>query len=84
MLHAINGGWSINGGHESKVVLCMLGLFAEEERDLVSLRTEEALAARHRLLPKQQQWIEPGLIMGISRSFPIYIELNKPARIILY
>jgi DNA invertase Pin-like site-specific DNA recombinase len=46
VLHAINGGWSINGGHESKVVLCMLGLFAEEERDLVSLRTKEALAAR--------------------------------------
>ena len=46
VLHAMKGGWSINGGLESKVVLYMLGLFAEVERDLVSLRTKEALAAR--------------------------------------
>jgi DNA invertase Pin-like site-specific DNA recombinase len=31
---------------ESKIVLFMLGMFAEVERDLVSLRTKEALAAR--------------------------------------
>ena len=45
-VHAIKGGWSINGGIESKVVLYMLGMFAEVERDLISLRTKEALAAR--------------------------------------
>lgn len=45
-LHAIKGGWSIDGGMESKIVLFMLGMFAEVERDLVSLRTKEALAAR--------------------------------------
>lgn len=45
-VHAIKGGWSINGGIESKVVLYMLGMFAEIERDLISLRTKEALAAR--------------------------------------
>ena len=50
MLHAVKGGWSINGGLESKVVLYMLGLFAEVERDLVSLWTREALAARRALV----------------------------------
>ena len=45
-VHAIKGGWSINGGIGSKVVLYMLGMFAEIERDLISLRTKEALAAR--------------------------------------
>ena len=47
-LHAIKGGWSIDGGMESKIVLFMLGMFAEVERDLVSLRTKEALASRKR------------------------------------
>jgi DNA invertase Pin-like site-specific DNA recombinase len=46
VLHAMKGGWSINGGLESKLILYMLCLFAEVERDLVSLRTKEAFATR--------------------------------------
>ncbi len=45
-VYAIKGGWELNGNIESKVMLYMLGLFAEVERDLVSMRTKEALASR--------------------------------------
>lgn len=45
-IHAIKGGWSLNGNMESKVVLYMLAMFGEIERDLISRRTAEALAAR--------------------------------------
>lgn len=45
-VYAVKGGWSINGGIESKILLYLLGMFSEVERDLISLRTTEALAAR--------------------------------------
>jgi DNA invertase Pin-like site-specific DNA recombinase len=45
-LHSIKGNWSLNGNMESKVVLYMLALFGEIERDLISRRTAEALRAR--------------------------------------
>jgi len=43
---AIKGAWTLNGSIESKVFLMMMALFAEIERDLISQRTKEALAAR--------------------------------------
>ena len=44
-VHAIKGGWSLNGTMESKIVLNMLAMFAEIERDLISQRTKEGLRA---------------------------------------
>ena len=43
---AIIGGWSLNGSIQSKLLAMILGMLAEVERDLISMRTKEALAAR--------------------------------------
>ncbi|WP_306547612.1 recombinase family protein [Desulfobulbus sp.] len=45
-VHAVKGGWSLNGSMESKIVLTMLAMIAEIERDLISERTKEGLRAR--------------------------------------
>lgn len=45
-VHAIKGGWSLNGSMESKIVLTMFAMIAEIERDLISERTKEGLRAR--------------------------------------
>jgi DNA invertase Pin-like site-specific DNA recombinase len=45
-LHAIKGAWTIDDSLNSKVCMVILGLVSEIERDLISLRTTEALAAR--------------------------------------
>lgn len=45
-VHAIKGGWSLNGTMESKIVLQVLAMVSEIERDLISARTKEALQAR--------------------------------------
>lgn len=44
-VHAVKGAWSLNGSMESKIVLNMLAMFAEIERDLISQRTTEGLRA---------------------------------------
>ncbi len=44
-VHAVKGGWSLNGSMESKILLTMLAMFAEIERDLISERTKEGLKA---------------------------------------
>jgi DNA invertase Pin-like site-specific DNA recombinase len=45
-VHAIKGGWSLNGTMESKIVLQVMAMVSEIERDLISARTKEALKAR--------------------------------------
>lgn len=45
-VHAVKGGWTLNGTIESKIVLNMFAMIAEIERDLISERTKEALRAR--------------------------------------
>lgn len=45
-VHAVKGGWSLNGSMESKIVLHMLAMISEIEKDLISARTKEALRAR--------------------------------------
>lgn len=45
-VYSIKGSWALNGNIESKILLYLLGMFSEIERDLISLRTKEALAAR--------------------------------------
>lgn len=39
-VHAVKGGWSLNGTMESKIVLTMLAMISEIERDLISERTK--------------------------------------------
>lgn len=45
-VHAIKNGWSLNGTMESKIVLQVLAMVSEIERDLISARTKEGLQAR--------------------------------------
>lgn len=45
-VHAVKGEWSLNGTLESKVMAVAFSLAAEIERDLISKRTKEALAAK--------------------------------------
>jgi len=45
-IHAVKGGWSLNGTMESKIVMQMLAMFAEIERDIISERVKEGLRAR--------------------------------------
>ena len=44
-VYAIKGGWTLNGSMESKIVLTMLAMMSEIERDLISERTKEGLRA---------------------------------------
>ena len=45
-LYALKGNWTIDNSLNSKVVVTILGLVSEIEKDLISLRTAEALSAR--------------------------------------
>lgn len=45
-VHAAEGAWTLHGSKESKIVLIMLAMIAEIERDLISERTKEGLRAR--------------------------------------
>jgi DNA invertase Pin-like site-specific DNA recombinase len=53
-VHAVKGSWTLNGSMESKIVLTMLAMIAEIERDLISERTKEGLRARK----------EAGVVLG--------------------
>jgi DNA invertase Pin-like site-specific DNA recombinase len=48
-VHALKGNWVLNGDKEdiaTKITLFTMAMISEVERDLISLRTAEALAAR--------------------------------------
>jgi len=45
-IYALKGNFELNGSLESKVIAAIFSLMAEVERDLISIRTKEALAAR--------------------------------------
>jgi len=45
-VYSVKGGWSLSGSMESKIVLYMLAMVSEIERDLISQRTKEGLKAR--------------------------------------
>ena len=45
-VYAVKGNWTLNGSIEAKVIVTMMALFSEIERDLISARTKEALKAR--------------------------------------
>lgn len=45
-VHAVKGGWTLNGSMESKVLLTIFAMVAEIERDLISARTKEGMKAK--------------------------------------
>lgn len=45
-VYAIKGGWSLDDSIQSKMVSGIFAMLAEVERDLISMRTKEALEAR--------------------------------------
>ena len=47
-LYAVKGNWQLDGSIQSKIVAMAFSMAAEIERDLISQRTKEALAARKR------------------------------------
>ena len=48
-VYAIKGNWRLDGSIQSKIVAMAFSMAAEIERDLISQRTKEALAARKRM-----------------------------------
>jgi DNA invertase Pin-like site-specific DNA recombinase len=47
-VYAIKGNWQLDGSIQSKIIAMAFAMAAEIERDLISQRTKEALAARKR------------------------------------
>jgi len=47
-IYAIKGNWQLDGSIQSKIIAMAFSMAAEIERDLISQRTKEALAARKR------------------------------------
>jgi len=45
-IYAVKGGWELADNIQSKIMVTIMAMMAEIERDLISERTKEALAAR--------------------------------------
>jgi DNA invertase Pin-like site-specific DNA recombinase len=61
-IYAIKGNWQLNNSIQSKIVAMAFAMAAEIERDLISQRTTEALAAR------KQQGMPLGRPQGVGKS----------------
>lgn len=61
-LYAVKGNWQLDGSIQSKIIAMAFSMAAEIERDLLSQRTKEALAARKRA------GIKLGRPRGIGKS----------------
>lgn len=61
-VYAIKGNWRLDGSIQSKIVAMAFSMAAEIERDLISQRTKEALAAR------RQMGIKLGRPRGVGKS----------------
>ena len=73
-VHAVKGGWSLNGTMESKIVMTIFGMMSEIERDLISERTKEGLRAA------RAKGIKHGRPKGPGRS---KLDKHKPEIIAL-
>ena len=73
-VHAVKGGWSLNGTMESKIVMTIFGMMSEIERDLISERTKEGLRAA------RAKGIKLGRPKGKGRS---KLDAHKPEIIAL-
>lgn len=61
-VYAVKGNWQLNNSIQSKIVAMAFAMAAEIERDLISQRTTEALAAR------KQQGMPLGRPKGVGKS----------------
>jgi DNA invertase Pin-like site-specific DNA recombinase len=61
-IYAVKGNWRLDSSIQSKIVAMAFSMAAEIERDLISQRTKEALAAR------KQAGIKLGRPRGIGKS----------------
>jgi DNA invertase Pin-like site-specific DNA recombinase len=61
-VYAVKGNWQLNDSIQGKIVAMAFAIAAEIERDLVSQRTTEALAAR------KQQGLPLGRPKGVGKS----------------
>lgn len=61
-VYAVKGNWQLDGTLQSKVVAMAFAIAAEIERDLISQRTREALAAR------KQAGMKLGRPRGVGKS----------------
>jgi DNA invertase Pin-like site-specific DNA recombinase len=61
-IYAVKGNWRLDGTIQSKIIAMAFAIAAEIERDLISQRTTEALAAR------KQQGMTLGRPKGIGKS----------------
>ncbi|EFH86408.1 recombinase family protein [Ktedonobacter racemifer] len=61
-IYAVKGNWQLDNSIQSKIVAMAFAMAAEIERDLISQRTTEALAAR------KQQGMPLGRPKGIGKS----------------
>jgi DNA invertase Pin-like site-specific DNA recombinase len=61
-IYAVKGNWQLNNSIQSKIVAMAFAMAAEIERDLISQRTTEALAAR------KQQGMRLGRPKGVGKS----------------
>jgi DNA invertase Pin-like site-specific DNA recombinase len=59
-IYAVKGNWQLDGSIQSKIIAMAFSMAAEIERDLLSQRTKEALAARKRAGMKLGRPIGPG------------------------
>lgn len=57
-IYAVKGNWQLDGSLQSKIIAMAFSMAAEIERDLISQRTKEALAARKKL----------GVVLGRPRG----------------
>lgn len=68
-LYAVKGNWQLDGSIQSKIIAMAFSMAAEIERDLLSQRTKEALAARKRA------GVKLGRPRGIGKS---KLDLYRP------
>lgn len=61
-IYAVKGNWRLDGSIQSKIIAMAFAIASEIERDLISQRTTEALAAR------KQQGITLGRPKGVGKS----------------
>jgi DNA invertase Pin-like site-specific DNA recombinase len=61
-LYAVKGNWRLDNSIQSKIVAMAFSMAAEIERDLISQRTKEALAAR------KKAGVQLGRPRGIGKS----------------
>lgn len=61
-IHAIKGNWQLDDSIQSKIVAMAFSMAAEIERDLISQRTKEALAAR------KKAGVKLGRPRGVGKS----------------